>query len=104
MKIYVFSEFTGLEALSKYCKVIVSGPIIKEDSSDEIKRIARTNIKIFFDKDEKDREDAYALQKSLEDDGIAIFVTDQLYSTHKDANGKPYQVALPKDRIIMRLN
>lgn len=104
MKIYVFSEFIGLEALSKYCKVILVGPIIKDDSSDENKLIARTNIKIFFDKDETDSDKAYTLQKNLEDDGIATFVTDQLYSTHKDANGKSYQVALPKDRIVMRLN
>jgi hypothetical protein len=105
MKVTVFSDFTGLEALSKYCKIDVGGTsIIGKDSSDEVKQIARTNIKIFFNKDNlDDRDQAYSLMKIIENNNIAAFVTDQLYSTHKDSNGKPYQVALPKDRIIMKL-
>jgi hypothetical protein len=105
MKVTVFSDFIGLEALSKYCIVdIIGTSIISEGSSDEVKQIARTNIKIFFNKDNiDDRSQAYLLMNILENEKIALFVTDQLYSTHKDSNGKAYHVALPKDRIIMKL-
>ncbi len=107
MKVTVFSEFAALQLLSSYCTVTVLGPIILNGTeSDEIKLIARTNIKIFFDsKNTIDRDAAYTLQTTLSTNNIATFVTDQLYSTHKDSKtGKTYNVPLTKDRIIMKLN
>jgi hypothetical protein len=100
MKVYVFSEFANIELLSKYYDIIDVGSYINKNSSEEEKITAKTNIKIFFD--DKDKSDAYELKDKLEKDGVATFITDQLYVTRKDLNGNPREIALPKDRIVMK--
>lgn len=101
MKVCVFSEFANFELLSKYYTITDSGSYINNTSSEEERMISKTNIKIFFD--DKDKIEAYELKDKLEKDGVATFVTDQLYAIVKDSNKNPKEIALSKDRIIMKL-
>ncbi len=104
MYVSVFSEFTGLDILSKYCTVDIGRSIIDKTPSQELILLAKTNIKIFFDRlNNDDRDQAYSLMLLLQQNSIATFVTDQLYSTVKDSNGNIKTIQLPKDRIIMKL-
>lgn len=60
----------------------------------------QTNIKIFYTTPEE-RDAAYGIRDRLVKDGVAQFVTDQLYVNKKSGAGTQ-RVPLPKDRIIMK--
>jgi hypothetical protein len=101
MQVKVFHEFTGKEVLAKYCSFICpSEPTtFIQTEGEESRRITCTNIKIFFG---NDKDAAYTLKEKLEADGVAKFVTDQLYIKEKRGD-ETITIALPKDRIVMEL-
>lgn len=105
-KIFVFNEFV---AFDKLCQ-IVDCPVTKATATTTaaatvaLDLLFQTNIKIFFDsKNSSDTEHAYRIKQILEDNSIAVFVTDQLITKTKNNAGQTHQILLPKDRIIMRL-
>lgn len=106
MRIAVFYEFEGCDTLSNYCTIDrASHSCFREEiDTDSTLQMMKKNIKILFTPDTKDQ--AYELKERLEKDGVATFVTDQLYVTMKEKiDGKEVSkiVPLPKDRIVMTM-
>lgn len=105
MRVAVFHEFEGLEILSRYCDVDVpTQSCIGEIDNETSRNTMRKNIKILYTK--ATEKEAYLLKERLEADGIARFITDQLYVKEKivvDGVKQTRIIPLPKDRIVMEL-
>ena len=96
--IYIFSEFTKLEALKSLvgnkAKIVVSDPFTCPQPD-----YVKNNIKIFHAASLDCQEAADNVAHLLINKEFAKFVTNQLYST--DSSGKT--ISLPRDRIILEL-
>jgi hypothetical protein len=119
MEVYTFFECERQVELAAACTAMrailkvdsFSRPNSKEDGiSEEELKIRRTNLKMFI-KSEEDRKQALLIQKELERQGLAEFVTDKIVLVTTTEEMDPEKKCIVKktytqeyrDRIIMRV-
>lgn len=102
MQLYIFNSLYQKERkfFEEYNSVL---SVLNDSDEDTLKNIFSSNIKIIYDRSKKEQQSAaYKLMNELVETGQVEFVTDVLYTTRKNPEGKTVSIPLPKDRIILK--